>query len=28
VPPVTPAYLSRAYVGSMKAIGRKTVVKL
>ncbi|KAF9792598.1 Rpr2-domain-containing protein [Thelephora terrestris] len=28
VPPVTPAYLSRAYVSSMKAIGRKTVVKL
>lgn len=28
VPLATPAYLSRAYVGSMKAIGRKTVVKL
>ncbi|KAF9650649.1 hypothetical protein BDM02DRAFT_3111954 [Thelephora ganbajun] len=25
---VTPAYLSRAYVSSMKAIGQKTVVKL
>jgi len=28
VPIATPAYLSRAYVSSMKSIGRKTVVKL
>lgn len=28
VPIVTPAYLSRAYVSSMKTIGQKTVVKL
>ena len=28
VPLATPAYLSRAYVSSMKAIGQKTVVKL
>jgi len=28
VPLVTPAYLSRAYISSMKAIGQKTVVKL
>lgn len=28
VSPVTPAYLSRSYVSSMKTIGRKTVVKL
>ena len=27
-PLATPAYLSRAYVSSMKAIGQKTVVKL
>jgi len=27
-PLATPAYLSRAYIGSMKAIGKKTVVKL
>ena len=28
LPLATPAYLSRAYVNSMKAIGQKTVVKL
>lgn len=28
VSPVTPAYLSRSYIGFMKAIGQKTVVKL
>lgn len=27
-PVATPAYLSRAYARSMKAIGKKTVVKL
>jgi len=28
LPLATPAYLSRAYVSSMKTIGQKTVVKL
>ena len=28
VPLVTPAYLSRAYISSMRAIGQKTVLKL
>lgn len=28
LPLATPAYLSRAYINSMKTIGRKTVVKL